>query len=109
MVAGQTLVVHIGSVDIDDCADCAVGKHQDAVGQPRRLRNIMGDHQYGPLLLGLQVRQQVLHIQTGQRIERAERFIQQQQFRLSYDRACQRRPLRLPSGQFAGLCVGVVG
>ena len=49
----------------------------------------------------------ILQIAPCERVERGERLVQQQHFRLRHQRARDRHPLRLPAGQFArpGICL----
>ncbi len=52
---------------------------------------------------------QLLHLDPGQRIERAERLVEQQQARLVDQRASQRDALLLPAGQGRRPLVGTLG
>ena len=51
----------------------------------------------------------ILQIAPGERIERGERLVEQQHFRLRHQRARDRHALRLPAGQFARPGIGLVG
>jgi len=51
----------------------------------------------------------VLQIPPRKRIERGERLVEQQHFRLRHQRAGDRHPLGLAAGQFARLGSGLVG
>jgi hypothetical protein len=45
------------------------------------------DHQHGVAELGVDLHHRVLQMRAGQRVERAERFVEQQDFRLHRQRA----------------------
>ena len=51
----------------------------------------------------------ILQIPPRKRIERGERLVQQQHFRLRHQRTRNRHPLRLAAGQFARPGIGLVG
>ena len=65
-------------------------------------------HQRRPRI-GPEVEQMVLQVAPGEGIERGERLVQQQHFRLRHQRAGDRHPLRLAAGQFARPGIGLVG
>jgi hypothetical protein len=56
-----------------------------------------------------EVEQMILQVAPGEGVERGERLVQQQHFRLRHQRARNRDPLRLPAGQFARPGIGLVG
>ncbi len=51
----------------------------------------------------------ILQVAPGEGIERGERLVQQQHFRLRHQRAGDRHPLRLPAGKLARPGIGLVG
>ena len=75
----------------------AIFDEHNAIGQGERLGDIMGNQNGGKALLEPHPLEQALHADTGERIERAERFIQHQQIGLADERARQSHTLLLPS------------
>ncbi len=72
-----------GQIDGFDFADFgvrAVGHHHHPVCQQDGLIDIMGDHNGGDMGPFPDFHQHFLQFPAGQRIQHAERFIQQQQF-----------------------------
>ena len=51
----------------------------------------------------------VLQVAPGEGVERGERLVEQQHFRLRHQRARDRHPLRLPAGELARPGIGLVG
>ena len=90
MVAQRVVVgmaVHVGAGPrarqrvLDDLADPgvrAVGHQHDLVRQQDRFVDVVGDHEHGLLRARADRQQLVLQAAAGQRIQRAERFVQQQ-------------------------------
>ncbi len=59
----------------------------------------MGDEQHRGAGLPADAQQQIIHLQPGQLVERAERLVHQQQVRLMDERAAQRDALLHAAGQ----------
>ena len=78
-------------VDAQDLADRrrrAVGHHHDAVRQQHRLVDVVRDHHHrAAACLRDDLQQLVLQVRAGQRVERAERLVQQQHLGLHRQRA----------------------
>jgi hypothetical protein len=79
--------------------DLAVVQHDDAVGQRNSLIHIVGDQQHGRLVGGYEVSEQAVHLEAGQRIQGAERFVRQQQFGIADQGSGQRNTLLLTAGK----------
>jgi hypothetical protein len=77
-------------------------KHDHPVGKKKRLRDVVGDEQYGAPLATPEVEQQPLHRRARHRVERAERLVQHQQVRLVHECLGQRRSLFLTARENAG-------
>ena len=74
-----------------------------------RLVDVVGDQQHGRRVAATQIQQQAVHLDPGQRVERAERFVEQQQFGFAHQRTGQRDALRLSAGQRPRPHLGLVG
>ena len=70
--------------------------HQHPLAQQQRLFDIVGHQQAGITLLLPEGDQLPLHTDAGQRVQLAQRFVEQQQARLVQQRARQRGALRHP-------------
>ena len=68
-----------------------VGHHQDAVGELHRFGEVVGDQQRGLLQLLLDLQHLVAEQEPGLLVERGERLVHQQDFRLGGERARHRR------------------
>ena len=78
-------------------------EHQHAVRKVECLVHVVGDQQGGEAA-GLPEPQQLsLQGDTGQRVELAQRLVQQQQRRLVHQRTGQRRPLGHAAGELVGM------
>ena len=64
----------------------AVGHHHDAVGQQHRLVDVVGDHDHRVAEPRMDLHHRVLQMGAGQRVERAERLVEQQDLRLHRQR-----------------------
>ena len=85
--------------DVADDPARPAGEHEDAVGEEDRLGDRVGhEHDARPRLApdGLQVDVEPL---AGQRVERAERLVEEQDRRLEHDGPGDRGPLAHPAGQ----------
>ena len=74
-------------------------QQHDAVGQRHRLGHVVGHQDRGEALVLPDLLDQGLHLDPGQRVERAERLVQRQQPRVADQGAGQRHALLLPAGQ----------
>ena len=92
-----------------ECATRPSLEDQHPVGQFDRLVHVMGDQQDAESVPAPQVEQQRPHGQPGERVQRAERLVEQQQLRFGHQCARQRNPLRLTAGQSQRPGLGVVG
>ena len=80
----------------------AVGQHEHAIGEQQRLVDVVGDEQHRRPVAATQLLDQRVHPDPGERIQRTERLVKQQQLRLADQRPSQRGPLRLAAGQRLG-------
>ena len=83
--------------------------HDDAVGERDRLGDVVGDQDRGEALVEPDALQQLLHLDAGQRVERAERLVERQDLRLADQRAGQRHALLLAAGQHRRPLAGAIG
>ena len=86
-----------------------VGHHDDAVGQVDRLLDAVGDEQDRLFELGPQAQQFVLQVAPGERVERAEGFVHQQDRRIERQHARDRHPLAHAAGQVLRVAGAKVG
>ena len=101
--AGRRLTPHafrrIGLFDV------ALAHHHHPVGNFHRLFLIVGDEHAGKFQLFMQLTQPAAQLFTHLRIQRAERFIQQQNLRLYRQGARQRHALFLTTGQLRRIAI----
>ena len=90
-------------------AIAAVLEHQHAVGQRHCLDHVVRDQHGGEPVARPDPRQQVVHLHPGQRVERAERLVEQQQPRPADQGAGQRHALALAAGQHGRPVAGTIG
>ena len=81
-------------------------ERHDAVGEQQRLVDIVGDEQNGLPLLRPDRLDLVLQIGARQRIERRERLVKQQHFRVHGERAGYRNALAHAAGEFGRPALG---
>src|SRR5882757_308622 len=86
--------------------DSPASQHQHPVGERQRLVYVVGDQQHGRPVPLPELGHQPVHGQPGQRVQRAERLIQQQQVGLPDQGPGQGYPLRLAAGQGARPRIG---
>src|SRR4051812_9424287 len=79
----------------------AVPHHQDAVGECDRLVDIMGDEKNARLMIGDELTDELMHADTGKRIERGKGLIKEQKLGLLDQRAGERDALGLSAGEIA--------
>ena len=99
----------LGTVTSTSSEIDAVGQDDHPVGQQDRLVDVVGDQQHGRLVPTAQGEQQPVHLDPGERVERAERLVEQEQFGLAHQRAGQRDTLRLSPGQRPWPHLGLLG
>ena len=80
-------------------------EHQHAVGQEHRLVDLVGDEQHGLAALLPDAHQLGLHDLAGLRVERRERLVHQQDFRVDRERAGEVDALAHAAGQLARIVV----
>jgi hypothetical protein len=78
----------------------------DAVGKLEGLVDVVRHQQHRGRLGTVDVQQQVLHLDPGQRVERAERLIEEQDAGVAGQRPGQRGALGHAPGNFAGSVLG---
>ena len=88
-----------------DLDDLAVLHDGDAIGEPDRLVEIMGDEDDRLLEHALQAHEFRLHLAADQRIERRKRLVEEPDFGLDRQRAGNAHPLLLAAGKFARIMV----
>ena len=94
----RLLVDLLGRADLHDLA---VVEDGDAVGHGQRLALIVGDEDEGDAERFLQRLQLFLHVFAQLQVERAERFVEQQDFRPVDERPGERDALALAAGKLA--------
>jgi len=77
--------------------DAASFNQDDAVRQTDGLGNVMGYEHGGKTAAAPNVFDELLHFDARERVERSQRFIEQQQIRIMDKRASQSYPLSLPT------------
>ena len=84
-----------GQIDAPVQGDPPAGEHHHAVREQDRLVDVVGDVQHRHVPAGPQFVQQPVHLEPGQRVERAERLVEQEEVGLADQGAGQRDPLCL--------------
>ena len=92
-----------------DLHQLAVAHDQDAVAELERLGQVVGDEDHGLAHFVVQPDHLVLHVPPDQRVERRERLVEQQQFRIVGQRAGQPDPLLHAAGELIGVGLLVAG
>ena len=87
----------------------AVLQHQHAVGEGHRLDHVVGDQHRGEPLARPDPGQEVVHLHAGQRVEGAERLVEEEQPRPADQGAGQGHALPLPAGEHRRPVAGPVG
>jgi hypothetical protein len=64
-----------------------LAEQDDAVGELQRLIDVVGDEEHGSGLGGMHVEEQVLHLQSGEGVERAERLVEEEHAGVPGERA----------------------
>ena len=86
----------LGRSELDDAS---VAHDRDAVAEPERLGEVVGDEHHRLARLLLQAADLVLHVAADERIERAERLVVEHHRRVSGERAGDADPLLHPAGE----------
>jgi hypothetical protein len=89
----------VNLVGAADLLDAAFVHHCNPVGNFQRLFLIVGDEHAGDVHFVVQLAQPAAQLQTDLRVQRAERFVEQQDAGFDRQSACQRDPLALASGE----------
>ena len=84
-----------------------VTEHRDAIAQLHCLVEVVGDEHDGLAEFGLQPHQFVLKQSASDRIDRAERFVHQQDRGVGCQRPSHPDPLLLSAGQLPGVAVAI--
>jgi len=87
---------------IDFKSEVALSQQHHAVGQQQGLFHVVRHEQDGRAVSRTEVRYQLLHLETCQRVECGEGFIEQQQLRFAYQCARERDSLCLSPESVAG-------
>ena len=93
---GRAFVKLLGAADL---GDAAIVHQRDPVGQRQRLFLIVRDEQDGDAEFAMQALELELHLLAQILVERAERFVHQQQVRVEHQCARQRDALLLAAGK----------
>ncbi len=101
-------MIAFGDVDDDFVDDAArpLAHDQHAVGQDHGFEQVMGDEQRGLPGFHQRLREIVLQHDAGLRIDRGERFVQQQHRGIDGEGARQRRALAHAAGQLMRVALG---
>lgn len=86
-----------GQADLDLRVDDAVLQHDDAISESRGFFRVVSDEHCGEASFHPEPLDERLHIEARQSVERPERLVEEEQFRLSDERPGQRNPLFLAS------------
>ena len=86
-----------------DLQEVSFFQHRDAITELQRLIDVMGDHDHGFFEVLLQSQELTLEFVTGNRVERAEGFIEQDDLGIGREGSRKGHTLSLPTGQFNGI------
>ena len=95
--------------DVQVEADFAVLDQDHPIGNRHRFTDVVGHQQHGKTVLLPEPFDQLLHLDAGQGIQCAERFVEQQQTRLVDQRPSQRHALLLATGQCRRPLIRAIG
>ena len=84
--------------------DATAPHDDDAVGQGDGFVDVVGDQQHGGAMPAAQLANQFVHAQPGDRVQRRERLIEQNEFRVGHEGSRQRDPLCFTTGKFLRPC-----
>ena len=91
-----------GAVTLPLVGDAALVEDEHAVGEREGLVDVVGDEQDRGLVPPPELDHEVVHLDAGQRVQRAERLVEQQQVGLADQRAGERDALGLAAGERRG-------
>jgi len=91
-----------GDVDDEIEGDAAVGEHEYAIGEQHGFVDVVRDQQNSGMVPGAELLDEGVHLDAGERVERTERLVEQQQVGLAHQGPSQRGALRLASRQRLG-------
>ncbi len=100
--------VMVDIVRAADLLDAAFVHHRDAIGDFERFLLIVGDEHAGDVNLVMQLAQPTAQFEPDLRVQRAERFVEQQDAGFNGQGARQRDPLALASGELRGIPAGQI-
>ena len=86
-----------------DLQEASFFQHRDAVAELQRLIDVVGDHDHGFFEALLKVQELALEFMTGNRVERAKGFIEQDDPGIGREGSRKGHALSLPAGQFNGI------
>jgi hypothetical protein len=95
-------------VDLLLVRDDTLVHHEDPVGEQDGLLDVVRHQQHRAAAPLPQLAHQTLGLDAGERVERAERLVQQQEIGLAHQRPCQGGALGLAAGEGLGPCVRTV-
>ena len=93
---GRSVVDVVAGPELDELAEV---HHPDPVRQVLDDREVVGDHDRGHAVLGLQALHQVQDLRADRHVERADRLVGDDHLRLEHQRPGQRDPLPLTAGE----------
>ena len=85
-----------------------LAQHDDAVGQQHGLFDVVGDHEHrarGHLVALPKLQQFTAQVLGGEHVQRGERLIHEEHFRLDHQGARKTHPLFHAAGEFLGIGV----
>ena len=91
--------VRIDLSDLQLLVQAAVAQHDHPVGELQGFIDVVRDEQDGRPVPAVQLPDEAVHADAGERIEGPERLVEEQQLRLPNQRPSERDPLRLAPGQ----------
>ena len=111
MVGELQALARARQVHFEDPADGGrgpVGHHHDAIGEQHRLVDVVRDHHHRAAGARDDAHQLVLQVRAGERVERAERLVEQQHLGLHRQRARDAHALLHAAGDLLGILRGRV-
>ena len=94
----------LGAADLDDLA---VTHDHDVIAELERLGEVVGDEHHGLADLVVEAQDLVLHVAPDERVERAERLVEEHDLGIHGEGPGQPDPLLHAARQLVGIAVGV--
>src|SRR5487761_409390 len=99
-----SLEARIGAVLVESVGhqlfvDPAIAKDENAIGENQGFVHVVGDQKDGWTMTAMKLTDELVHLDSSDCVEGAERFVQQQQLRFPDECARQRNALRLSARQ----------